>query len=158
MLGDQCNVERVDLDGLRRQTYLWRRRRRGHLPPACPAQERWLSLGQRFASGLRTIAEKAPSSRSEIPLSIGKYCRQITGKTRMRSQIVMVPTDVSKQPGLIQGLSPVFWECCHWVSDFSDWPLWQVCYIAPSHVCKSGPSRHGISIKAADNVWWDIGR
>ncbi|CAL8297314.1 unnamed protein product [Gadus morhua 'NCC'] len=70
MLGDQCNVERVDLDGLRRQTYLWRRRRRGHLPPACPAQERWLSLGQRFASGLRTIAEKAPSSRSEIPLSI----------------------------------------------------------------------------------------
>ncbi|CAL8250260.1 unnamed protein product [Boreogadus saida] len=78
MLGDQCNVERVDLDGLRRQTYLWRRRRRGRLPPACPAQERWLSLGQRFASGLRTIAEKAPSSRSEIPLSIGKYCRQIT--------------------------------------------------------------------------------
>ena len=74
MLGDQCNVEGVDWDSLRRQTYLWRRRRRrrgGALPPASPAQERCLSLGQRCASGLHTTAEKDPSSHSGILLYKG---------------------------------------------------------------------------------------
>ncbi|CAL8346012.1 unnamed protein product [Lota lota] len=68
-LDPKNNLERVDWDSLRRQTYLWRRRRRWHLPPASPAQERWLSLGHGFASGLRPVAKEAPCCHSESPLS-----------------------------------------------------------------------------------------